>query len=164
MLALCLRVFGYRGEGAHRSIIGVKISSAYLCDIFLSLSNHFPVAFGQHNAICFWQICQIFLDKLTNNKKIHRNAENALGVSKVFQIWALLMKAKELKDWTYKAAEKLELGCLFPVLSGQDAHMLRAHTQHSLLPMGTGLRASCLPGEFPSHLSELGCPQTFFWS
>lgn len=33
---------------------------------------------------------------------------------KYLKIWALLMKAKELKDWAYKAAEKLVPHCLFP--------------------------------------------------
>lgn len=58
-------------------------------------------------------------------QKAYRNAENALGVSKIFQIWALLTKAKELKDWARKAAENMVLDCLFPV--PHDTCMLRTH-------------------------------------
>lgn len=81
----------------------------------------------------FWIVqCNMFFIDLPNvfrqnenQQKVYRNAENTLGVSKIFRIWALLMKAKELKDWAHKAAAKMVLDCLFPV--AQDTHMLRTH-------------------------------------
>lgn len=90
----------------------------------------------------FWIVqCNMFFIDLPNvfrqnekQQKVYRNAENTSGVSKIFRIWALLMKAKELKDWAHKAAAKMVLDCLFPV--AQDTHMLRTHAWDAFFANG----------------------------
>lgn len=57
----------------------------------------------------------MFADKMTNSKRYTEMLRMLWLFAKYLKIWALVLKAKELKDWAYKTAETLVAGYLSPV-------------------------------------------------